>query len=182
MENKQTVSFNMYEMEYKGGAVQSNLLLTPFDEKYYMQYKNLIDNCFCEMRKELNIQPYDKHSYSLEEPAKLKENTFLLLEGDEIICAVTCSANDIENVAVNVNYQRQGYGRKLLNFALNYMQTRGAAPIKLSVTKWNKNAVALYESLGFEITKESTIEGVNTKNADGNWTFEFMATEGLNIR
>lgn len=48
--------------------------------------------------------------------------------------------------------------------------------------KWNKNAVSLYESLGFEITKESTVEGVNTKAADGNWTFEFAATKGLNIR
>lgn len=182
MENEQIVKFNMYEMEYKGGAVESNLSLIPFEEKYYEQYKNLIDDCFYEMRKALNILPYEKYCDSLEEVVKQKENIFLLLEGDEIICAVSCLENEIGNVAVNLKYQRQGYGRKLMEFALNYMQKRGDSSINLTVTKWNKNAIALYEKLGFKITKETTVNGVSTKDADGNWTFEFTETGGLNLR
>lgn len=69
-----------------------------------------------------------------------------------------------------------------MEFALRYMQKRGDFPIKLTVTKWNKNAIALYESLGFEVAKETTVEGVSTKDADGNWTFEFTETGGLNLR
>lgn len=182
MGNKQIVRFNMYEMEYKGGALESNLLFIPFEEKYYKQYKNLIDDCFYEMRKALNIQPYEKFCSNLEELLKQKKNIFLLLGGDEIICAVSCFENEIGNVAVNLKYQRQGYGRKLMEFALSYMQKRGDFPIKLTVTKWNKNAIALYESLGFEVSKETTVEGISTKDANGNWSFEFTATGGLNLR
>lgn len=169
-------------MEYNGGLVETDLSPVLFEEQYYEQYKKLFDDCFYEIRKALNIKPYEKHSYSLKEPAKLKENTFLFLNCDEIICAVTCSKNEIENVAVNLKYQRQGFGRKIMNFALSYIQKRGDSPIKLTVTKWNRNAIVLYESLGFEITKESTAKGVNSKDADGNWVFEFTETEGLSIR
>lgn len=182
IETKIITQFNLYEMEYKGGKVESDLTLCLLDEKHYRQYKNLIDSCFYEMRKALNIRPFEKHSVSLNELTKLKENTFLLLNGDEIICAVTCSEQNIENVAVDLKYQRQGYGRKLMEFALRYMQKRGDSSIKLTVMKWNKHAIALYESLGFEVTRESILEGVNKKDADGHWTFEFTATKGFNIR
>lgn len=182
MESKQIVRFDMYEMEYKGGAVQSDLTLIPFEKRYYEQYKKLIDDCFFEMRKALNIQPYGKHSNSLDELTKLSETTFLLLNGNEVICAFSRFGNEIGNVAVSLKYQRQGYGRKLMQFALSFMQKHGISPIKLTVTKWNKNAIALYESLGFEVTKGTTVEGVSTKDTDGNWTFEFTATGDLNLR
>jgi len=140
---KQSVTWNMYEMEYKGGIVKSVLSLIPFEEKYYRQYTDLMDECFYEMRKALNIRPYEKHSYSLDEPAELKNNTFLLLNDDEIIGAVTCSETDIRSVAVGLKHQCKGYGRKLTEFAINYMQNRGDTTIKLTVTKWNKNAITL---------------------------------------
>lgn len=183
MENRQIVRFNMYEMEYNGSTVESDLPFIPFEEKYYKQYKDLIDDCFYEMRKALNIQPYNKFCGSLEEVMKKKENFFLLLEGDEIICSVSCLENEIGNVLVNLKYQRQGYGRKVMEFALGYMQKRGDSSIKLTVTEWNKNAIALYEKLGFEIIKETTVEGISTRDAfNGNWTFEFTETGGLNLR
>ena len=143
MRNEYVVKWNMYEMEYKGGAVASTLPLTLFEEKYYEQYKKLMDGCFYEMRKALDIRPYEKHSYSLDEPMELRKNTFLLMDGDEIICAATCAENDIRNVAVSLHHQGQGYGRKLTEFAISYMQNRGDAAIKLTVTKWNENAIGL---------------------------------------
>lgn len=184
MGTEQTVKFNMYEMEYRGGAAESDLSPATFDEKYYERYKNLIDDCFYEMRKALNLRPYEKHSLALNDLGELikqRGNIFLLLDGDEIVGSVSCFEK-IEDVAVNLKYQRQGYGRKLMKFALSYMQKRGDFPIKLTVTKWNKNAIALYKSLGFEIVKEATLEGVNTKDADGNWSFGFTTTGELNVR
>jgi len=185
MDDKQIIKFTMYEMEFKGNSLKSDLQFIPFDEKYYEQYKNLIDNCFYEMRKLLNLRPYEKHSLvlgALDELIKQKEDIFLYLDGDEIICAVTCYKNEIGNVAVNLKYQRQGYGRKLMEFALSYMQKRGDCPIRLTVTKWNQNAVKLYKSLRFEIVKEITVEGINFKAADGDWKFKFIDTGGLNVR
>jgi ribosomal protein S18 acetylase RimI-like enzyme len=169
-------------MEYRGPAVESSLALIPFDESYYERYKGLIDEGFYEMRRALGIQPYDTYCDSLEEVMKHKENVFLLLEDDEVIGAVSCLKNEIENVVVSPRCQRRDYGRKLMEFALSHMQERGDSPIRLTVTQWNKAAIALYEKLGFEVTKETTVEGASTKDVNGTWSFEFTTTDGLSLR
>lgn len=182
MVETQTVKFDMYEMSYKGGNILSDLSLVPFEEQYYEQYKNLINSCFYEMRKALNIQPYGKFCESLEELKEQKKDIFLLFDDEKVICTVSCLGNEIGSLAVDLAYQRQGYGRKLMEFALSHMQSRGDSPIKLTVTKWNRHAIALYERLGFEITKETTIKGISTKDADGNWHFAFTSTGDLQVR
>jgi GNAT superfamily N-acetyltransferase len=181
MAEKQTVRFDMYEMQYQGGLLDSDLSVITFDQEFYEKYKSLINSCYYEMRKELNIQPYGAFCAGLEELIEQKENIFLLMDGDEIIGTVSCGNNEISKVAVNLKYQRRGYGRRIIEFAIHYIQEQGNLPIKLTVTKWNKNAMALYESLGFEIIKEATVEGVSTKDDNGNWTFEFIRAEGLSI-
>jgi ribosomal protein S18 acetylase RimI-like enzyme len=127
----------------------------------------------------LNIQPYREYCDDLEELMGQKENIFLLIDGDEIICTVSCEKNEIGKVAVNLKYQHHGYGRKIVEFAISYIQQQGNSPIKLTVTTWNKKAIALYKSLKFEIIKETTVEGTSTKDINGNWTFEFISTDGL---
>ena len=182
MTEKQIVRFDMFEMEYRGGPLTSELPVIPFDPKYYGKYKFLINSCYYEMRRDLHIKPYGEYCDSLEELMSKKENIFLLMDGDEIICAVSCVENEISGVAVNLQYQRQGYGRKIVGFAISFLQQQGNSPIKLTVTKWNENAVALYKSLGFETTKETTVEGANTRDSNGNWTFSFISTGGLSVR
>jgi GNAT superfamily N-acetyltransferase len=182
MTEKQTVRFDMYEMQYKGGLLNSDLSVITFEQKYYEKYKDLINSCFYQMRKELNIQPYGEFCAGLEELMEQKENIFLLMNDDEVICAVSCGKNEIGMVAVNLKYQHRGYGRKMVEFAISYLQKQDNHPIKLTVTKWNKNAIALYKSLGFEIMKETTVEGVSTKDVNGNWAFEFISTGGLCVR
>ncbi|MDP4093624.1 MAG: GNAT family N-acetyltransferase [Bacillota bacterium] len=181
MADRQTVRFDMYEMEYKGGLINSELSVITLEEKHYEKYKDLINSCYYEMRKELNIQPYGVYCADLEELMEQKENIFLLMNSDEIICTVSCVKNEISKVAVNLKYQHHGYGRKIMEFAISYIQKQGNPPIKLTVTKWNKNAIALYKSLGFEIIKETTVEGTSTKDINGNWTFEFISTDGLSV-
>lgn len=182
MKEKQIVRFDMYEMQYKGDLINSDLPVITFEQQYYEKYKSLINSCFYEMRKELNIQPYGKFCADLEELMEYKGNIFVLMDDDDIICAVTCFKKEISGVAVNLKYQRQGYGRKIMEFAISYIQKQGNYPITLTVTKWNKNAIALYKSLGFEIIKETMVEGVSTKDVNGNWSFEFTSTGGLDVR
>lgn len=182
MSDKQIAKFNMCTMEYKGGAMKSDLSPVLFEEKYYGKYKELINDCYYEMRKELNIRPYGDYCGGLEEVIKQKDDIFLLLGDEEIICSATCSGNQIGNVAVNLKYQRQGYGRKIMGFAISHLQKRGEHPIKLTVTRWNKGAMELYESMGFELVGETVVEGVSAKGADGNWVFEFTETDGMDLR
>lgn len=54
-----------------------------------------------------------------------------------------------KHIIVNEKYQGQGYGKKLLNFGINYYQSRGVKNISLGVADWNVKAVKLYEKAGF---------------------------------
>lgn len=49
------------------------------------------------------------------------------------------------------------HGGELLMFAVACMQKRNTAPIRLHVADWNRRAVKLYQSCGFEITETRTI-------------------------
>ena len=179
--DKQIVRFDMYEMEYKGSLLNSDLSVRLFEQKYYEKYKELINSCFYEMREELNIHPYGEFCANLEELINQQGNIFLLVNEDEVIASVLCFENEISKVAVNLKYQRYGYGRKIMEFAISYIQRNCNSPIKLTVTRWNKKAINLYKALGFEVTKETTVEGVSTKDINGNWTFEFISTNGLSL-
>ncbi|HKL30496.1 MAG TPA: GNAT family N-acetyltransferase [Natrialbaceae archaeon] len=48
------------------------------------------------------------------------------------------------------DYQGSGIGRRLLRAMLGYGQAEGVACVWLSVERWNRRAVGLYETIGFE--------------------------------
>ena len=101
------------------------------------------------MRKALDLQPYNCCD-SLDEC--LKQNIFVLVKNNKLIGAVSICDNEIDDLVVNKEYQRKGYGKQLLIFAVNYLLNESKKPI-LHVAAWNKNAVKLYENHGFIITK-----------------------------
>jgi len=176
------VSFRLYEMEYRGGPIAADLALVPFQARYYEQYKNVVNGSYHTMRKALGIQPYGHHCDTLENLLERKEDVLLHFDGDALIGTVTCHGNEIGTLAVNPEYQRQGHGRRIMTAAIALMQRRGVTPIKLSVTKWNERAFALYKSLGFVVTKEGCIQARNARDADGSWSFEVTAAGSLTIR
>ncbi len=55
----------------------------------------------------------------------------------------------VREIAVLPNLQRKGYGRKLMEQAILYGTKHGATKGFLAADLQNKNAIALYESLGF---------------------------------
>jgi GNAT superfamily N-acetyltransferase len=62
----------------------------------------------------------------------------------------------VREIAVSPNHQRKGYGRKLMEQAILYGTERGAVKGFLAADLQNKNAIALYESLGFLRRGEET--------------------------
>lgn len=74
-----------------------------------------------------------------------------------MIGAVGIYGNEIDDLIVRKKYQKQGYGKKLLAFAIVKMQEQNINPIKLHVAKCNENAVKLYEKMGFECVKVEEI-------------------------
>lgn len=59
----------------------------------------------------------------------------------------------ILNIAVHPGFRRRGIGRGLLDFALEYGRARGARQALLEVRCSNDPAIALYEHLGFRLTR-----------------------------
>lgn len=60
----------------------------------------------------------------------------------------------ILNIGIAHAYQRQGWGKKLLEFTLRHAKAEGAGIIFLEVRRSNSRAIALYRKLKFHLVGE----------------------------
>lgn len=150
-------SFYVYEMEYTGAMPEkSKIELIPFCDEHYSQYEKIYNECFFDMRKALDIEPYGFYSDISQLDGK-KGNIFLLMDGGTIVGSVGCYGSEIDDLIVNKAYQGKGCGQKLLMWAVNYIREYTSEPITLTVAEWNQRAVKLYTRSGFVIKKRSAI-------------------------
>ncbi len=141
-----------YEMKFHEDIIeQSNILCIPFDKKYFHTYMKIYNECFYEMRKTLDIEPYNFLSDYGQIVEKIKD-IYLLVESEEIIGSVACYGNEIDDLIVNKKYQHKGYGKQLLLWGMQHIRNMNSEPIVLHVAEWNKDALMLYKKVGFEIT------------------------------
>ncbi len=56
---------------------------------------------------------------------------------------------DIEDVLVGVDFRRQAFAKKLINYAIEYIKTQNKQKVFLEVRENNIPAIKLYENLGF---------------------------------
>ena len=149
--------FQVFEMHFdKKELPAADIDCIPFDERFIEEYKTSYNAAFYPMRKALGIKPYNWYS-NLEDIRALSSDIYLLTEGDELIGAVACYGNEVDDLFVSGKYKGQGYGRKLLYWAMDKIHASGYNDIVLHVAKWNENACKLYESAGFVITKTEDI-------------------------
>ncbi len=140
-----------YTMHYKGDKVNSDLILRNYISSDYSVYKRIYEECFFEMRTALELVPVNCCDSSEELLAK-SSDIFVLEKNGRIIGSVAIYKNEIDDLIVAKKFQRKGYGKKLLDFAVASMQESGISPITLHVADWNKSAVKLYLDNGFVIT------------------------------
>ena len=148
-----------HTMEYKGGLVQSDMILEKYTDVYYEAYKNIYEDCFHIMRMELGLYPIDDCD-SRDELLKKRNDIFLFIINNILIGSIAVYDNEIDDLIVAKEYQRKGYGKMLLNFAIAHMQEDGIFPIILHVADWNRNAIDLYLKNGFVITKTEIIKRI----------------------
>lgn len=144
-----------YTMSFRGVPERSGpLTMVPFEKKYWNDYMRIYNECFYEMRKELEVAPVNFYS----EYSQMKEKgTFLCLEKGILAGAVSCRGNEIDDLFVNKEFQRQGLGRKLLLWGMHYIGGQGYEEIILHAAQWNQAAVRLYLETGFEIVKKEKV-------------------------
>ena len=143
-----------YEMTYtRKTDERTSLRLLPYASLYRDDYRKLYNECYHEMREALGIKPYD----FIQDDSFFghgMENVYLLIEDGELIGGVALKGNEIDDLLVKKEYQGRGYGRQILLWALENINSSN---IILHVAEWNERAVRLYKSVGFEITKTKEI-------------------------
>ena len=133
----------------------SSIQCVPFRKELSDEYKRIYNECFYNMRKTLDIEPYNwyKSSDDLSDKA---DNTYLLMDKDGIVGSVSCTDNEIDDLFVRRGEQGKGYGRQLLYWAMRKIREKNDLPVTLRAAEWNTNAVRLYEQTGF-VTVERTL-------------------------
>lgn len=140
-----------YTMEYKNSVDEkSSVELIPYSCEYQEQYKNIYNNCYHEMREILDIKPFDFIQDDSFFDSGMK-NVYILLNGNEIVGSVVLKGEEIDDLIVNPKYQGKGFGKQILLWALENINSKR---IILHVAAWNKRAISLYEKNGFEILEK----------------------------
>ena len=151
------MAINAYEMKYINAMVeQSNIVCIPFEKKYFQEYMRIYNECFFEMRKVLDIHPYNFLN-AYEQIAEKVEDIYLLVDRGELIGSIACYGNEIDDLIVNKKFQHRGYGKQLLLWGMQRIREKSKEPITLHVAKWNENALMLYKKTGFEISLKITV-------------------------
>lgn len=146
-----------YEMSFQERLeYEVNIICVPFQEKYWNEYMKIYNECFYEMRKDLEIEPINFYSDYSQMKDKIND-TFLCLQDGVIMGAVSCYGNEIDDLIVNKSFQRQGLGKKLLLWGMNHIREQGYDEIILHVAEWNRNAIELYLKIGFDIKKKEKV-------------------------
>ena len=84
-----------YEMKYVNDSVEkSDIICIPFEAKYFQKYMRIYNECFYEMRKALDIQPYNF----------LNEYKLIV----EKVCSIwICAYNDNKHINLNDKEEQQ---------------------------------------------------------------------------
>nr|WP_312292610.1 GNAT family N-acetyltransferase [Clostridium chromiireducens] len=142
-----------YEMQFTSKAVQeTDIKLEVFKDEFYPQYEKVYNQCFFDMRKALEIEPYNFYS-GIEKLDDKKKNIYVLWNDNTVIGSVACYGNEIDDLIVNKSYQNKGVGKKLLLWSIKHIRNKNDKPIILHVAKWNEKALKLYLDNGFEISR-----------------------------
>ena len=142
-----------YEMQFLSKTAQeTDIVIEKFRGDFYLEYEQIYNQCFFDMRKELNIEPYNFYS-GIEQLNDKKQNIYVLRNDNMLLGSVACYGNEIDDLIVNKTYQNNGLGRKILLWAIKNIRNNSDEPIVLHVAKWNEKALKLYLDNGFKISK-----------------------------
>lgn len=146
-----------HTMQYVGGEISPpSMSLRNYLCSDYPAYKEVYNDCFADMRRALDLYPIDCFD-TREALLNKSENIFILEVDDQLAGSVAICNNKIDDMIVARQYQRKGYGKGLLRFAVARMQRMGTLPIMLHVADWDRGAIELYANNGLHIIKTETI-------------------------
>lgn len=106
------------------------------------------------IEKTLFTDPWLHESFRYEIEDNKLSHYFVITENDEIMgyfgFIILLDECQIYNVAVKKEFQHQGYGKKMLQFIIDYCKERDVKWVILEVREFNFHALELYEKFGFK--------------------------------
>ncbi len=139
-----------HKMEYRHPVDQkSSIEMIPYTPDFQQQYRFIYNECYHEMRKALGIKPYD----FIQDDSFFQtgmNQVYLYIHNNELMGSVALKGEEIDDLIISPKYQGQGFGKKILIWALEHMESK---EICLHVAHWNQRAIKLYQTNGFVITE-----------------------------
>lgn len=146
------------DMHYRGTTQEGvNISFVNYEDKYYEQYAKCRQDCFYEIRKQNDIQPYIRPLNDEDRKNILseKDSIYLAFDNECLVGAIKIKGGYLDLVMVSPSYQGKGYGKKITQFGINKALREGQPLIQLCYMEGNKRAENLYKSLGFEIVQNT---------------------------
>lgn len=86
---------------------------------------------------------------------EIKNNRIIVIKDKEnifgyCIFMIAADEGEILRIAIDKSKRKQGFGKKLLDNTLMYLENNGCNDVFLEVRKSNEGAISLYKSAGFE--------------------------------
>lgn len=154
--------YSVYRLEYRGTKFsEPDICSVKYEDKYYEDKARIGSEAFSQLRKDNDIKPYDWYLSASKEAIardrkttlKQKDYTHLFFENNELVGAARVRNAEIELLFTNVKYQRKGYGKKILQFAINRGLEQNSEGVNLNALASNEKALGLYKSTGFNIVQ-----------------------------
>jgi ribosomal protein S18 acetylase RimI-like enzyme len=153
---------SIYRFSYKGTKFdEPNICAVKYEDKYHEDKIRLESEAFAVLREENDIKPYNWYlNASKEALEKNRKRTFedreyihLFFEGKEMLGASMVKNAEVDLLFVNIKYQGQGYGQKILEFTVNRGLEQNPKGVNLNALASNDRALKLYFKTGFEVVQ-----------------------------
>jgi len=161
-----------------------------YEEKDYFEWDRICELAFYYMRQSIGMYPsffYTPVEWEREQFAKNKDNMFVMIVDNTIVAIGKINGNKISIVAVSIEHQSRGYGRKFVKFLANEIISRGEDKVILEVVKGNFAKKSLYPLLSnVFIISVSLSKQVNTVCSTFSlcisiFSYSFMSVEPIPI-
>ena len=151
------MKFTVHTMEYAGGRAEASLDMRNYQDSDYEEYRTMYNGCFRAMRMALELQPAECCA-GREELERRRSEIWILEISGTLAGSVAVYGNEIDDLVVKEEFQGQGLGGALLQWALVLLEKEGCGPAVLHVADWNRRAMELYRKQGFCIIKTEVID------------------------
>lgn len=154
--------YSVYRLKYIGaGFNEPDICAIKYEDIYYEDKIRLESEAFSTLREEHDIKPYNWYLSASKEAIennrkhtlKEKDYLYLFLEENEILGATMIKNAEVDLLFTNVKHQGKGYGRKILEFAVNRGLEQDSEVVNLNVLASNEKALKLYRNVGFRLVQ-----------------------------